>query len=73
IRNKKQNIQIKNKIKKAIKKLENAIASGNAEESKKLLSSLTKILQTSSRKKIIHKNAVSRKIAQLSKKINKLK
>ena len=72
-RHKKHNLQLKADIKKKIKKLETAISSGNAEESKKLLSSLTKALHISSRKRVIHSNNASRKISKLTKKISKLK
>lgn len=73
IKRKKRNILIKNKIKKTLKKMEAAIASGNVDESKKLLKVAMKTLQTSSRKNILPDNAASRKISQLSKKINSMK
>ncbi len=73
IRNRKQNIKLKNKLKKAIKKLDSAVAGGNIEEAKKILSNAIEVLQTNSRKKILHKNTASRKISQLSKKVNKMK
>lgn len=68
----KHNALAKSKIKKMIKKYDLILAEGNKETAKTLLSEITKTLHKSSQKNIIHKNRASRKISQLTKKLNKL-
>ncbi len=60
----------KTEIKSTIIKFNNAIEEGNIDEAKTLFNSAEKQLSKAAVKNIIHDNAASRKISQLSKKLN---
>ena len=60
----------KTEIKNAIKKFENAVATGTKEEATRLLKEVDKKLKRAANKHIIHKNAASRKLSSLTKKLN---
>lgn len=64
------NKSIKSEIKTYIKKFENAIATENFDEAKVLLKVIDKKLKRAAQKNVIHKNAVSRKVSRLTKKLN---
>ena len=60
----------KSEIKTYIKKFDVAIENGNTDEAKELLKVIDKKLKRASHKNIVHKNAVSRKVSVLTKKLN---
>lgn len=64
------NRQRKSQIKTYLKKLNAAIDNGNMEEAKEILKLVEKKLSRAAAKGTIHKNAASRKVSQLTKKIN---
>ena len=64
------NNMIKTGYKSAVKKFEEAIAAGNLEEAKVLLSEATKKIYQACTKGVIVKNTASRKKSSLSKKLN---
>ena len=64
------NNMIKTGYKSAVKKFEEAIAAGNLEEAKVLLSEATKKIDQACTKGVIVKNTASRKKSSLSKKLN---
>ncbi len=65
-----RNNMIKSGYKTAVKKFEEAIASGNVEEAKTLLSEATKKIDQACTKGVIVKNTAARKKSNLSKKLN---
>jgi small subunit ribosomal protein S20 len=60
----------KSEIKTYIKKLNNAIENNNAEQAKELLKIVEKKLYKAAAKGTIHRNAASRKVSKLAKKVN---
>ncbi len=66
----KTNNMIKTGYKSAVKKFEEAIAAGNLEEAKTLMSEATKKIDQACSKGVIVKNTASRKKSSLSKKLN---
>ena len=64
------NNMIKTGYKSAVKKFEEAIAAGNLEEAKTLMSEATKKIDQACSKGVIVKNTASRKKSSLSKKLN---
>ena len=64
------NNMIKTGYKSAVKKFEEAIAAGNIEEAKVLLSEATKKIDQACTKGVIVKNTAYRKKSNLSKKLN---
>lgn len=71
-RNELRNKAMKSEIKTYIKKFENAVSSVNKEDAKKYLDLVEKKLRKASAKNAIHKNNISRKIGQLTKRYNEL-
>lgn len=65
-----RNNMIKSAYKTAVKKFEEAIASGNMEEAKVLFSEATKKIDQACTKGVIVKNTAARKKSSLSKKLN---
>ena len=65
-----RNNMIKSAYKTAVRKFEEAIASGNVEEAKTLLSEATKKIDQACTKGVIVKNTAARKKSNLSKKLN---
>lgn len=65
-----RNNMIKSGYKTAVRKFEEAIASGNVEEAKTLLSEATKKIDQACTKGVIVKNTAARKKSNLSKKLN---
>lgn len=65
-----RNNMIKSAYKTAIKKFEEALASGNMEEAKVLFSEATKKIDQACTKGVIVKNTAARKKSSLSKKLN---
>lgn len=65
-----RNNMIKSAYKTAVKKFEEAIASGNTEEAKVLFSEATKKIDQACTKGVIVKNTAARKKSSLSKKLN---
>lgn len=61
----------KTEIKTYITKFNTALDSGNFEEAKSLLKVVEKKLSKAASKSTLHKNAASRKISNLTKKLNK--
>lgn len=61
----------KTEIKTYITKFNNAVEAGNFEDAKALLKVVEKKLSRAAAKNTIHKNAASRKVSNLTKKLNK--
>ena len=68
-----ENNMIKTGVKTAIKNFENAVADGNKEEAKVLLSTAMKKIDQSCTKGVIKKNTASRKKSRLAKMLNTTK
>jgi len=64
------NKSIKSAVKTRVKKLLNAIESGNADDMKRELALTTKKYYQAVTKKVIHKNYAARHISRLSRKVN---
>ena len=62
----------RSKMKTAIKNLNEAIESGNAEEAKTALAAAVPVIAKTASKGTIHKKNASRKISRLTKKVNQL-
>ena len=65
-----ENKSKKSEIKTYIKKFENAVSAENFEEARELLKLVDKKLKKATSKNVIHKNAASRQLSRLSKKMN---
>ena len=65
-----KNNMVKSEYKSAVKKFEQAVEAGNANEAKTLLSEATKKIDQACTKGVIVKNTASRKKSNLSKKLN---
>ena len=65
-----RNNMIKSGYKSAVKKFEQAIEAGNAEEAKTLFSQATKKIDQACNKGVIVKNTAARKKSNLAKKLN---
>lgn len=73
--NKKANLRNRSRktsIKNAIKKFEAAVDNNSVDEARELLKDVDKKLKRAALKNVIHKNAASRKLSQLTKKLNRL-
>mgnify|MGYP000034148671 FL=1 len=62
----------RSRMKTAIKNLNEAIDSGNAEEAKSALASAVPVIAKTASKGTIHKKNASRKISRLTKRVNQL-
>ena len=62
----------RSKMKTAIKNLNTAIDSGNAEEAKTALAAAVPVIAKTASKGTIHKKNASRKISRLTKRVNQL-
>ncbi len=71
-RNAARNRAVKSEIKTFIKKFEAAVESANKDDARKYLSLVEKKLRKAASKNTFHKNAISRKIGQLTKKFNQM-
>ena len=60
----------KTELKTYIKKFVAAVESGNFDEARKILKVVDKKLKKATSKNVIHKNAASRQLSRLSKKLN---
>ena len=60
----------KSEIKTYIKKFDLAIENGNVEEAQELLKIIDRKLKRAAHKNVVHKNAASRKVGSLTKKLN---
>ncbi len=60
----------KSEIKTYVKKFENAVSAENFEEARELLKLIDKKLKKATSKNVVHKNAASRQLSRLSKKMN---
>lgn len=60
----------KTELKSYVKKFENAIEEGNTEEAKVLIKVIDKKLKQAAHHNILHKNASSRRLSHLTKKLN---
>ena len=67
-----RNLVVRSKIKTELKKVEDAIAQGNAELAKSLLSEASSVLDSAAAKGIIMKNTSSRNKSRLAKKANSI-
>lgn len=66
------NTNRKSAMRTAVKKVEQAIASGDVTAAKKALSAAQPELQRNSRKSVVNKKAAARKVSRLSARIKKL-
>ena len=67
-----RNTSVLSSVKTILKKVEEAIASGNREDAGKALLRAVKALNKAASKGVIHNNTASRKISRLTKKVNAL-
>lgn len=67
-----RNTSVLSSVKTIIKKVEEAIASGNREDAGKALLKAITALNKAASKGVIHDNTASRKISRLTKKVNAL-
>lgn len=67
-----RNTSILSSVKTVLKKVEEAIASGNREDAGKALLRAVSALNKAASKGVIHDNTASRKISRLTKKVNAL-
>ncbi len=67
-----RNRAIRSKMKTAIRNLNEAIESGNADEAKSALATAVPVIAKTASKGTIHKKNASRKISRLTKKVNQL-
>ncbi len=67
-----RNKAVRTAIKTQIKKVESAITSGNKEDAGNALIEAIKTIQKAASKGVIHKNNASRKISNLTRKVNAL-
>ena len=67
-----RNNMIKSGYKSAVKKFEQAVATGNVEEAKTLLSEATKKIDQACTKGVIVKNTAARKKSNMAKKLNSI-
>jgi len=67
-----RNVLVKTSIKKAQKKVLEAIANNNVTEAKSLLALADKAIDKSAASNTIHRNAAARKKSKLAKKVNAL-
>lgn len=67
-----RNTSVLSSVKTIIKKVEEAIASGNREDAGKALLKVVTALNKAASKGVIHNNTASRKISRLTKKVNAL-
>ncbi len=68
-----QNRRVKEHLKDALKDFEAAIAKGDLEAAEQKLRFAEKKLKKAATKNVIHKNAASRRVSNLYKKLNKAK
>jgi len=66
-----RNLEVKQSVKEAIKKLKKAVDSKDASTREKALTEVYKILDKAASKKIIHRNKASRKKSRLAKLLKK--
>ncbi len=67
-----RNRAIRSRMKTAIRNLNEAIDSGNADEAKTALATAVPVIAKTASKGTIHKKNASRKISRLTKKVNQL-
>lgn len=64
------NDRIRARVKKAVKSFNTFVVEKNVEKAKEMLPRATKVIGKASQKKILKKEAASRKISRLTKKLN---
>lgn len=67
-----RNKAIKSKVKTYVKKVEEAVAANDAAAAKEALTPAISVISKACNKGIFHKNTAARKIAKLTKAVNKL-
>jgi small subunit ribosomal protein S20 len=67
-----RNKAVRTSLRTLVKKVESAVSSGNREDANKALKEVIQALNKAALKGIIHKNNASRKISNLSKRVNTL-
>jgi len=65
-----RNRSVLSSLKTVMKKVETAITAGSREDAEKALAQAIKALDTAASKGVIHKNAASRQISRLTRKVN---
>ncbi|CAC9922730.1 ribosomal protein S20 [Aedoeadaptatus nemausensis] len=68
-----RNKAVKTNVKTTIRKFETALDKGNIDEARELLQDVDKTLKKAASKNVIHKNAASRRLSRLNKKLNNAK
>lgn len=68
-----ENRMVKSAVKTAIRKYNDAIASGNVEEAEKLLPETVSVIDSAVSKGILHKNNATNKKSALAKNLNAIK
>lgn len=67
----KQNLRYLNRMKEAVKKVDDLIGEGKNKKAKKLLPQAYKAIDKAAKKNVIHKNTAARKKSRLTKRVNK--
>ena len=67
-----RNRDVRTRMRNAIKKLRSAVAEGNGDEARQLLSSTLAIVDTTAQKGVIHNNAAARTKSRLTRAVNAL-
>jgi small subunit ribosomal protein S20 len=62
-----RNVQVRTRVKSAVKKVRDALATGDAAAAKAAFASAAKVLDGAASKGVMHKGAASRRISRLAK------
>lgn len=66
-----RNVQVRTGVKSAVKKVREALATGDAGSAKTALKVAEKALDTAASKGVLHRNAASRRISRLARAVSK--
>ncbi len=66
-----RNVQVRTGVKSAVKKVRDAVASGDAAGAKELFAAAERAIGKAASKGVVHRNAASRKISRLAKAVAK--
>ena len=61
-----RNVQVRSRVKSAVKKVRELLATGDAAGAKAAMTAASKALDTAASKGVMHKNAASRRISRLA-------
>lgn len=66
-----RNLKVKNRLKKAVKKFQTLLASGNSGEAKTFIATVCSALDKAAKKNIIHAGTANRRKSRLMKRLSK--